>query len=170
MLRKGSARGAPPEADKTADNGRSWAAMRARLRQGREPIFGAPAGEPPPAGKPAPATSPPGHSVGIGAPGQAGRPNIGAAEARPGAEDDPVEAVQEPAVSQGQRPAGRADRRLDRQATSEAQPPANGADHKGATAPIMAPKRRLPQSSLVLASAQVSKPGPTPRPVPASDG
>jgi hypothetical protein len=50
MLRKSNfTRAGQPEADQTTDTGgqRSWAAMRARLRQGREPIFGAAAVEPP---------------------------------------------------------------------------------------------------------------------------
>ena len=55
MLRKSSsARTEKGAADSGKDGGkRSWAAMRARLRQGREPIFGAAAVEPPPA-KPVP--------------------------------------------------------------------------------------------------------------------
>ena len=51
MLRKpSSARTEKGAADSANDTGgkRSWAAMRARLRQGREPIFGATAVEPPP--------------------------------------------------------------------------------------------------------------------------
>ena len=51
MLRKpNSARTGQSAADHSTDGGgkRSWAAMRARLRQGREPIFGAAAVEPPP--------------------------------------------------------------------------------------------------------------------------
>ena len=49
MLRKpSSARTEKGAADSANDTGgkRSWAAMRARLRHGREPIFAATAGEP----------------------------------------------------------------------------------------------------------------------------
>jgi hypothetical protein len=52
MLRKSNSARAGSAADDTIDPGaskRSWAVMRARLRQGREPIFGAAAVEPPPA-------------------------------------------------------------------------------------------------------------------------
>ena len=53
MLRKSNSARAGSSA---GDNKPSWAAMRARLRQGREPIFGAAEVEPPPAESPAPAT------------------------------------------------------------------------------------------------------------------
>ena len=135
MLRKSSsARDAPPEADKTAGGSRSWAAMRARLRQGREPIFGTSDGHPPPAAKPAPAASPPGHkAAALERPAKPPMSPSTPAQARPAAEQDAV-AVHEPAASQEQRPAAPAPSSPSkhRAAASEASPPANGADHKGA--------------------------------------
>ena len=105
MLRKSSSgRSAPPEADKTAGSSRSWAAMRARLRQGREPIFGGPAGEPPPAAKPTPATNPLGHKATV--PERTAKPagpTSAPAQARPAAQQDAVPAVHEPTVSKEQR-------------------------------------------------------------------
>ena len=134
MLRKSSsARGAPPEPDKTADGSRSWAAMRARLRQGREPIFAAPAGEPPPAAKPAPATSPVGHKVPASErPAKPGVQASAPAQARAGAEQNSAATARETTVAQEQRPPVAAPTSgSSRQATSEAPPPANGTDQKG---------------------------------------
>ncbi|HEX6114622.1 MAG TPA: ATP-binding protein [Geminicoccaceae bacterium] len=135
MLRKSSsAQGAPPQADDTDGGKRSWAAMRARLRQGREPIFGAPAVEPTPV-KPSPGTSAP---LGHKAPAsersaKPAAPTPAPAPARPGSEQDSVVAVHEAAVAPEQRPDAAAPASAsNRQATSEAPPPANGADHKGA--------------------------------------
>jgi len=75
MLRKpSSARTEKGAADSTKDTTggkRSWAAMRARLRQGREPIFGAAAVEPPPA-KPGPTEAR--HAAGPSAAAAAARP------------------------------------------------------------------------------------------------
>ena len=134
MLRKSSsARGAPPEPDKTADGSRSWAAMRARLRQGREPIFAAPAGEPPPAAKPAPATSPVGHKAPASErPAKPGVQASAPAQARAGAKQNSAVTARETTVAQEQRPPAAAPTSgSSRQATSEAPPPANGADQKG---------------------------------------
>jgi uncharacterized protein len=134
MLRKSSsARGAPPEADKTTGGSRSWAAMRARLRQGREPIFDAPAGEPPPAGKPAPATSHLGHKAPpLERSAKPAVPASAPAQARTGAEPNSGVAGHEPPVSQEQRPTAAAPASgSNRPATSEAPSAANAADHKG---------------------------------------
>jgi uncharacterized protein len=82
MLRKSNSvrteRGGADQAQDTGGGKRSWAAMRARLRQGREPIFGATAIEPPPA-KPADARKEAGPSSAA-----SGRPNGDAARAAGG--------------------------------------------------------------------------------------
>jgi DNA helicase HerA-like ATPase len=142
MLRKSSsARDAPPEADKSAGSSRSWAAMRARLRQGREPIFGAPEGHAP-AAKPAPSPGGLGHKAPPERPAKPTAPGPVPAPARPAAEHDsavadhdPAVADHDPAVAQERQPIAAAP-------TSRPNPPparsgaaphgANGADHNGA--------------------------------------
>jgi hypothetical protein len=170
MLRKSSSgRSAPPEADKTAGGSRSWAAMRARLRQGREPIFGGPAGEPPPAPKPTPATSPLGHKAAV--PERAAKPaapTSAPAQASPAAQQDAVVAVHEPAVSKEQRATAPAPTSpLNHQQTpSEAPPAANGPDHKGGNgadhgAPAPAPAPRFKPDAGVSAAFE-ARPDATP--------
>ena len=100
MLRKSnSARSGQPAADQTSDTvgNRSWAAMRARLRQGREPMFGAAALEPPPA-KAATAAAHDGREPSERSARQA-EPTRAPADARSGFDQDSVVAVHEAASS-----------------------------------------------------------------------
>jgi DNA helicase HerA-like ATPase len=135
MLRKNSARPGQTAADQTTDtNGgkRSWAAVRARLRQGREPIFGAAVVEPPPPAKASPAAGHHGHQASA-AESSARQAETRAAplHARPGYEQDAVVAVHEPAIADGKAPEDPMSAR-EQQATPGARPPANRADGKSA--------------------------------------
>src|SRR5688572_25889901 len=148
MLRKSSSgRGAPPEADKTAGGSRSWAAMRARLRQGREPILGDAAGEPPPAAKSTPATNSLGLKTALSErPARPAGPisapasppiSAPAAPTRPAAQHDGAVAAHDPTVSRQQQIPAPAPSSTSnhQQAPPEAAPRTNGADHKAANGP-----------------------------------
>jgi Helicase HerA, central domain len=136
MLRKSnSTRAGQPAADHSDTGGkRSWAAMRARLRQGREPMFGVAAVEPPPAVDMA------------AAPGRDGNRRSGPASsakhaepARPHGrsayEQDSVVAVHEDAAGDdASAAAAPRNSQHEHQATTRAAPPANGADQPIAAA------------------------------------
>ena len=137
MLRKSnSARSGQPAADHTTDTGgkRSWAAMRARLRQGRDPSFAAAAVEPPLATKSATAA---GHDSREASPSERpvkqAEPARAPAHARSAFEQDSVVVVHEDAARNDEPTAAHPRRsHQDHQATSEATPQASGADRKAA--------------------------------------
>jgi DNA helicase HerA-like ATPase len=140
MLRKSSsARAGQSATDTTTETSgnRSWAAMRARLRQGREPIFGAATAEPPAPARGAGATGTR-DSARAPAPERSSRPAApgpAPADPRPTGERDAVVAVYEDAPRNAE-PSKADSQRSDQQhrATSGAPPPPAGADRKAAAA------------------------------------
>jgi uncharacterized protein len=138
MLRKSnSARTGHPVADHTTDTGgkRSWAAMRARLRQGREPIFGAPVVEPPPPVKASAAAGRDGDRGPVPERSRQAEATPAPAHARSAFEQDSVVAVHEAAISDGNaRGAQPPVSAREQQAAPGASPPASGADGKAAAA------------------------------------
>src|SRR5918992_4613003 len=135
MLRKSdSAPAGRPAADHTTDTtggNRSWAAMRARLRQGREPTFGTAAVEPPPPAHPAPAGREGNRASAPASPGKPAEP--ARAHGRSAPEQDAGAAIREDA-KRNDEPTAADPRQVhqDHQPTSGATPPANGADRKAA--------------------------------------
>jgi uncharacterized protein len=167
MLRKpNSARAGQPAADHTTDTGgkRSWAAMRARLRHGREPTFGAAAVEPPPRANAGPVAGRSGDR-GSAPASSAKHPEPARAFGRSAYEQDSVVAVHEDAARDDAPTAADA-RKTDPepQATAGA-PPANGADGKPAAATgngaAQAPESRSHAASRAGAGAKAgAEPAP----------
>jgi uncharacterized protein len=136
MLRKpDSARAGQPAADHTPDAGkRSWATVRARLRQGREPIFGAAAVEPPPAAKGGPAAGRDGDRASAPA-SSATHPEPARSHGRSAYEQDSVVVVHDDAPrNEAPTAADQRDSQWDHPPAAGARSPANGVDGKSAAA------------------------------------
>jgi uncharacterized protein len=170
MLRKSnSAPAGRPAADHTTDAAggkRSWAAMRARLRQGREPIFGAEVVEPPPPANPGPAAGRDGNRG--SAPASPGQPTEPArAQGRSAFEQDSTVAVHEDA-SRNEEPIAADPRQVhqDHHPPFGATATANGADGKaaaGGNGAAHAPEFR-PHAGQAFRAGGVAKGDPEPAP------
>jgi uncharacterized protein len=137
MLRKSDSAGpGQPAAEHTPDTGgkRSWEAMRARLRQGREPIFGAAAVEPPPPAKGGPAAGR--HGDRASAPvSSAIQPEPVRAHGRSAYQQESGSAVQDnPARNEEPAAADPRKSHWDHQPAPGAKPLANGVDGKAVAA------------------------------------